>query len=61
MYEMKLNRKWHWWEWTVSDGSGKVAMFGREISRRAARSKPSALYSTVADDEQAFWSGRTGT
>jgi hypothetical protein len=39
MYEMNLNRKWGWWEWRVSDRSGKVAMFGREFSRPAARYK----------------------
>ena len=37
MYEMKLNRKWGWWQWSVNDRSGKVATFGRESSRRAAR------------------------
>ena len=39
MYEMNLNRKWGWWEWRVSDRSGKVAMFGWEFSRAAARYK----------------------
>jgi hypothetical protein len=39
MYEMNLNRKWGRWEWKVSDRSGKVVMFGREISRPAARHK----------------------
>jgi len=39
MYEMNLNRKWGRWEWSVSDRSGKVAVFGREFSRSAARYK----------------------
>jgi hypothetical protein len=39
MYEMNLNRKWGRWEWKVSDRSGKVIMFGREISRSVARYK----------------------
>ena len=39
MYEMTLNRKWGWWEWRVSDRTGKTIMFGREISRSAARYK----------------------
>ena len=39
MHEMTLNRKWGRWEWRVSDRSGKIIMFGREISRSAARYK----------------------
>jgi hypothetical protein len=39
MYEMNLNRKWGRWEWKISDRSGKVAMFGQEFSRPAARYK----------------------
>jgi hypothetical protein len=60
MYEMKLNRKWGWWQWSVSDHSGKVAMFGREISRPAARYKAArALFqlllttSTCCDPKEA--------
>jgi hypothetical protein len=55
MYDMKLNRKWHWWEWTVSDRSGKVAMFEREISHRAARYKAErALFQQLLTTSRLF-------
>ena len=33
MYETGFKRKWGRWEWRVCDSTGKIIMFGREISR----------------------------
>ena len=37
MFEMAINRSWGRWDWTVSERTGKVIVFGREMSRSAAR------------------------
>jgi hypothetical protein len=37
MYEMKLERKWGRWAWSVRDSSGKALVVGRARSRSAAR------------------------
>jgi hypothetical protein len=37
MFEMAIYRRWGRWDWTVSDCTGKVIVFGREKSRCAAR------------------------
>jgi hypothetical protein len=37
MFELFVNRKRRYWEWSVCDTSGKVLMEGREKSRVAAR------------------------
>jgi len=37
MFEMAVARRWGRWEWTVSDHTGKIIMFGWQVSRSAAR------------------------
>jgi hypothetical protein len=37
MFEMAINRSWGRWDRTVSERTGKVIVFGREMSRSAAR------------------------
>jgi hypothetical protein len=37
MFEMAINRRWGQWEWTVAERTGKVLLFGREMSQSAAR------------------------
>ena len=37
MFEMAINRRWGRWDWIVSERTGKVIVFGREMSHSAAR------------------------
>ena len=37
MFEMKIERKWGRWAWSVCDLTGKPLAGGREKSREAAR------------------------
>jgi hypothetical protein len=37
MFEMAINRRWGRWDWIVSERTGRVIVFGREMSYSAAR------------------------
>jgi len=45
MYEIRIQRKFVRWQWTVSGAAGNIIVVGREISRSEARYKSaSALF-----------------
>jgi hypothetical protein len=53
MFDMIINRKRVWWEWAVCDAAGTPIIFGRELSRPAARYKAArALFQLLLTTSQ---------
>ena len=60
MFEMAINRRSRRWEWTVSDRTGKVIVFGQEMSRGAARYQAArALFQLLLRTDRTYNSPQT--